>query len=359
MIGKDLTKLTMPVFFNEPLSFLQRVSEVMENEELLRIAARTEEPHLRMCYITGFIASQYSSTLKRKLKPFNPILGETYEYIPADKSYRLVVEQVSHHPPMTAFYCESEDYIVHFHTYVTQRFLGKSMEFKLNGRMHIILKGYKEHYTSLRPVTHARNLIIGAFYTDQVGNTEIINHDLNLGCQLNYYKRGWKEINLGRVQGVTYHLDRPKDHVYELKGKWTDRISATNLLTGNQLLIWERLALPEKHDYLYFFPLHTLQLNYLPKQMAKFLPPTDSRFRPDQRALEEGDMKLAAAEKNRLEEMQRARRKVLEQEGGIHVPSYFVNAKDPKFENEDCWLYNYTYWKVRDAGDWTNITDIF
>lgn len=36
-IGKDLSKITMPVQFNEPLSFLQRISEHMEYSELLQI----------------------------------------------------------------------------------------------------------------------------------------------------------------------------------------------------------------------------------------------------------------------------------------------------------------------------------
>ncbi len=34
-IGKDLTKFTVPVFFNEPLSMLQKVTEGLEYEDLL------------------------------------------------------------------------------------------------------------------------------------------------------------------------------------------------------------------------------------------------------------------------------------------------------------------------------------
>lgn len=41
-IGKDLSKITMPVQFNEPLSFLQRISEHMEYSELLQID--TDDP---------------------------------------------------------------------------------------------------------------------------------------------------------------------------------------------------------------------------------------------------------------------------------------------------------------------------
>ena len=34
-IGKDLTKITIPVEFNEPLSMVQKTSEIMEYENLL------------------------------------------------------------------------------------------------------------------------------------------------------------------------------------------------------------------------------------------------------------------------------------------------------------------------------------
>ena len=46
----------------------------------------------------------------------------------------------------------------------------------------------------------------------------------------------------------------------------------------------------------------TLQLNYMTEELSQSLPPTDSRRRPDQRALEVGDFKLASAQKHLLEE---------------------------------------------------------
>jgi len=39
-------------------------------------------------------------------KPFNPLLGETYELETND--YQFLAEQVSHHPPVSAWYCNSE-----------------------------------------------------------------------------------------------------------------------------------------------------------------------------------------------------------------------------------------------------------
>lgn len=114
MIGKDMTKMTLPVTFNEPTSLLYRVVEDMEYTSLLNAAAERAEPAERMVYVAAFAASEYASTIGRVAKPFNPLLGETYEYVRPDQGYRFFIEQVSHHPPIGAAYAESAkwDYYV-------------------------------------------------------------------------------------------------------------------------------------------------------------------------------------------------------------------------------------------------------
>lgn len=47
-IGKELSKITMPVVFNEPLSFLQRMVEYMEYAHLLNAASELSDPVERM-----------------------------------------------------------------------------------------------------------------------------------------------------------------------------------------------------------------------------------------------------------------------------------------------------------------------
>jgi len=66
--------------------------------------------------------------------------------------------------------------------------------------------------------------------------------------------------------------------------------------------MWTKSSYPDNADFMYGMSFHNLQLNYLPNTLKPLLAPTDCRFRPDQRALENGDLKLAAEEKNRLEE---------------------------------------------------------
>lgn len=54
-IGKELSKITMPVIFNEPLSFLQRMTEYMEYAKLLRIASEQDDPVDRMIHVAGMV----------------------------------------------------------------------------------------------------------------------------------------------------------------------------------------------------------------------------------------------------------------------------------------------------------------
>jgi len=91
---------------------------------LVDVASREQDPHRRIAFVAAFAMSNYSSTIGRIAKPFNPMLvcisipslptlsqdqiqSETFEYVHLDKEYRYVSEQVSHHPPISACWAES------------------------------------------------------------------------------------------------------------------------------------------------------------------------------------------------------------------------------------------------------------
>uniref|UniRef100_S4RNC7 Oxysterol-binding protein n=1 Tax=Petromyzon marinus TaxID=7757 RepID=S4RNC7_PETMA len=128
-IGKDLAKVSMPVELNEPLNTLQRLCEELEYSELLEQASDTEDPAQRMVLAAAFAVSAYAPTYYRSgNKPFNPVLGETYECIREDKGFRFVAEQVSHHPPISACHCESKTFVLWQDVRWKNKFWGKSME---------------------------------------------------------------------------------------------------------------------------------------------------------------------------------------------------------------------------------------
>lgn len=99
-VGKDLSRFCVPVYFNEPISMVQKVSEIMEYENLLVKANQEPNQLKRLLYVAAFSIAQYKCSDKRLCKPFNPILGETFEL--KRPSYLYFGEQVSHHPPISA-----------------------------------------------------------------------------------------------------------------------------------------------------------------------------------------------------------------------------------------------------------------
>lgn len=95
-IGKDLSKIPMPVNFNEPLSMLQRLTEDYEYADLLDMAAECDDPCEQLAYVAAFTISSYSTSSNRTGKPFNPLLGETFECDRMDDlGWRCVAEQVT------------------------------------------------------------------------------------------------------------------------------------------------------------------------------------------------------------------------------------------------------------------------
>ena len=59
----------------------------MEYQELLNVADRTSDPVERLARVACFAIAQYKCTDKRLGKPFNPILGETFELVGPDYTY--------------------------------------------------------------------------------------------------------------------------------------------------------------------------------------------------------------------------------------------------------------------------------
>ena len=92
----DFPVILLQVNFNEPLSMLQRLTEELEYSELLDRAAACESSLEQMSYVAAFTVSSYSTTSNRTGKPFNPLLGETFECDRSlERGWRSVAEQVS------------------------------------------------------------------------------------------------------------------------------------------------------------------------------------------------------------------------------------------------------------------------
>lgn len=123
-----MTKVSLPVALNEPLNALQRSAEMITNMDLIRKMTVSEEVKsdspesscFRLICAAVLPVTHLSTNRNRTKKPFNPILGETFEYITPEVRY--FSEQVCHHPPVTAFHFEGEGFECESYSSVIQSF---------------------------------------------------------------------------------------------------------------------------------------------------------------------------------------------------------------------------------------------
>ena len=87
--------------------------------------------------------------------------------------------------------------------------------------------------------------------------------------------------------------DSPVPESSGLNGDIPKSDSSHSLDIPNSRLMWEVNPRPEDSAQYYHFTLFSMSLNQLTDELAKRLPPTDSRFRPDVRKLEEGDLGMS------------------------------------------------------------------
>ncbi|KAJ5180785.1 ATP12 ATPase F1F0-assembly protein [Penicillium capsulatum] len=369
MIGKDMTKMTLPVSFNEPTSLLQRVAEDLEYTDLLDIAADRTDSMERLLYVASYAASEYASTIGRVAKPFNPLLGETFEYVRPDKGYRFFVEQVSHHPPVGAAWAESPKWDYWGESSLRSKFYGKSFDINLLGTWFLKLRpctGGEELYTWKKVTSSVIGIITGNPTVDNYGLMEIKNWTTGEVCYLDFKPRGWKASSAYHVAGKV--VDKDGSPKWSMGGRWNDKIYARHTpgfeaaVSGQDpdsaktFLVWQAHARPTGVPF--NLTPFGITLNALPKGLKEWLPPTDTRLRPDQRAMEDGEYDLAADEKHRVEEKQRAKRREREANGDIYNPQWFVRAQCP-ITGEEYWAHNGKYWESRAAQDWSLSEDIF
>ncbi|XP_058257792.1 oxysterol-binding protein-related protein 1 isoform X1 [Hemibagrus wyckioides] len=399
-IGMELSKITMPVIFNEPLSFLQRLTEYMEHTYLIQQANDSTDSIERMKCVAAFAVSAVASQWERTGKPFNPLLGETYELVREDLGFRVISEQVSHHPPVSAFHAEGlqTDFVFHGSIYPKLKFWGKSVEAEPKGIMTLELPKYNEAYTWTNPTCCVHNIIVGQLWIEQYGNVEVINHRTGEKCCLSFKPCGLFGKELHKVEG--YILDKSKKKVCVLYGKWTECMYAVDPamfeahkkndkvtegkksskegssaeseespqpgsnsleeIPGSQLL-WKITPRPANSAQMYNFTSFAMQLNELDEEIEAVIPKTDCRLRPDIRAMENGDIDLASEEKKRLEEKQRAARKSRAKSdedwktrGSISSPRWFHQGPNPHTNSQD-WLFSTAYWNR----DYSQVPDIY
>ncbi|KAH6697181.1 oxysterol-binding protein [Plectosphaerella plurivora] len=369
-VGKDLSTITMPVTANEPLSMLQRSAEQLEYAQLLDQAARLPQPKDRLLYMAAFAVSQFSNGRAKERairKPFNPLLGETFELLRTEQEtpggFRLLVEKVCHRPVRLAMQADSETWSFSQSPSPSQKFWGKSAEITTEGRVRVALRlpdGTDELYSWALANMFLRNVVMGEKYVEPVGTMQVTNDTTGAKALIEFRSKG---MFGGRSEDVVVEIQGHdgRNTGTGLTGTWTSGLRRTEggKPVGDE--VWKVGRLVNNAATTYGMTEFSAGLNELTKVEEGRLPPTDTRLRPDQRAAEEGDFDTAEGWKLRLEEAQRVRRRDLEDAGEEYKPRWFYKVADGP-EGEEVWKAKggkESYWEERAKGQWAGVGKIF
>eukprot|EP00257_Ricinus_communis_P021685 XP_015581223.2 oxysterol-binding protein-related protein 2A [Ricinus communis] len=358
-VGKDLSRVCLPVYFNEPISSLQKCFEDLEYSYLLDRAyeyGKEGNSLMRILNVAAFAVSGYASSEGRHCKPFNPLLGETYEADFPDKGVRFFSEKVSHHPTVIACHCEGRGWKFWGDSNLRSKFWGRSIQLDPVGVLTLEFDD-GEIFQWSKVTTTIYNLILGKLYCDHHGPMHIQGNG-QYSCKLKFKEQSILDRNPHQVNGFVE--DTMGNKVATLFGKWDDSMYYTKgdgssktkdcSSSPNATLLW-RSTKPPPNLTRYNLTSFAITLNELTPGLQEKLPPTDSRLRPDQRHLENGEYEKANAEKQRLEKRQRLSRKL--QEHGWK-PRWFQR------EGEDgAFCYGGGYWEAREQRNWEECPDIF
>lgn len=259
-IGKELSKITMPVVFNEPLTMLQRACEGIQYSRYLKLADESDDPVERMELICAFIVAGLSANCHRIIKPFNPLLYETYEIhheLEDGSMIKAMAQQVSHHPPITTAYSESDNFVYNGSVNPKIKFWGRSIEVQPDGQCRIYLKRHNENYIFKSVSCSIHNIIVGKLWFEHSGPLDIRCVESKLQANLVFKSAGWFSNDLHRFDGFIVSSDDSKNSEKKklrfVYGKWSDYIKSVdytsyeNYLKENQQKLF-RIPDEPAHD---------------------------------------------------------------------------------------------------------------
>ncbi|XP_006879730.1 PREDICTED: oxysterol-binding protein-related protein 9-like isoform X1 [Elephantulus edwardii] len=265
-LGMDLTKVVLPTFILERRSLLEMYADFFAHPDLFVSISDQKDPRDRMVqvvkwYLSAFHAGRRGSVAK---KPYNPILGEIFQChwtLPNDteentelvsegpvpwvskNSVTFVAEQVSHHPPISAFYAECFNKKIQFnaHIWTKSKFLGMSIGVHNIGQGCVSCLDYDEHYILTFPNGYGRSILTVPWV------------ELGGECNINCSKTGYnatiifhtKPFYGGKKHRITAEIFSPNDKksFCSIEGEWNG-IMYAKYATGENTVFIDTKKLP-------------------------------------------------------------------------------------------------------------------
>ncbi|KAG8179305.1 hypothetical protein JTE90_024151 [Oedothorax gibbosus] len=341
--GMDLSKVVLPTFILEPRSFLDKLSDYYYHSDILASAVLEDDPFTRMKLVAKFYLSGFYKKPKGLKKPYNPILGEVFRcyWQHADSANRTfyVSEQVSHHPPVSAFYVSNrhDGFSIRGSILAKSKFYGNSISAIMDGTANLTLLTRGESYTITMPYAHCKGILMGTLTLELGGKVDIkcekTGYHTELEFKLKPFLGGSEYSNL-----VTGKIKLGKDTLATLEGHWDGEIYIRDRRTGDEHLFWN----PDAEVRAKRLKRYTVPTEYQDEYESERL------WQHVSCAILRGDQIAATEEKTLLEEAQRKAAKERQVKLEKWMPKHFFQD----LVSGD-WVY-----KHADSRPWDPRTDV-
>ncbi|KFA63945.1 hypothetical protein S40285_03765 [Stachybotrys chlorohalonatus IBT 40285] len=332
----DLASLTAPPFILSSQSLTEFSSYWATRPSLLTAPSAESDPAKRALLVLKWFLStlkhQYASRSEKfgnEKKPLNPFLGELFLGTWTDEAGEttLVSEQVSHHPPATAYCIRNAKSGVQLEGYNAQKATFKStILVKQIGHAVLTIPigpagSDPERYLITLPALHIEGLLFGAPFVELEGSTYITSSS-GFTAKIEYSGKGWVSGKKNSVTATLYPTGKEKEVLYNVTGQWTKELqfykgSASNNSSSNLVTSYNAGE------------AQPLELTIAPIEKQH---PLESRraWAKVAEAIQLGDMDAVGLEKGKIEQAQREMRNKERAEERQWQRRYFadVNGED-------------------------------
>ncbi|KAF5023644.1 hypothetical protein F66182_4298 [Fusarium sp. NRRL 66182] len=314
----DLANVTAPPFFLAPSSVVENPASWAQRPSLFTAPAKQGDPAKRSLSVLQLFLASLGSQLYvggapnvSIKKPLNAFLGELFlaSWSDSDSSTRLAVEQVSHHPPITAMHISSKDNGIRADGYgrVKMTFNG-SINIQQVGHAVLHMDRFDEDYLMPLPNVIVRGFMSACLYPEIIGSYTIISSS-GFVAEIDFSGTGLFTGKRNSFKARVYHKGEPDKICYHVSGVWSEGWKITD---GNGKLV-EIYEVDQRSTA-------PIQLDPVEKQ-----DPRESRraWRDVISALERGDYRAATAAKQEVEERERQKRSEEKAHGNVWEPLLF------------------------------------
>ncbi|CDZ98391.1 Oxysterol-binding protein [Phaffia rhodozyma] len=241
-IGMDLNKIALPTFVLEPRSMLERITDFFSHPDLIFGADQMEDPKDRFLAVLRYYMSGWHIKPKGRV-PYNATLGEifrcSYKYPDGSKGF-YVAEQVSHHPPVSAYFYISPQngVLIYGELRPKSKFLGNSAATIMDGENRVILMNKPEdgEYQISMPNMYARGILFGKLILELGDTSSINNVNTGIHCDVEFKTKGFFS---GTYNAVTGKVANSKGTLGEINGLWSESMEYKDSKTGRTQTLFD------------------------------------------------------------------------------------------------------------------------